>query len=410
MAAGPLQGVRILDFTHVWAGPLGTRILGDLGAEIIKVEAPWARGRARTPRASVMNPADKADHWNHQGVTNKLNRNKLGVCIDSKTAEGHQALRDLVRNVDVVIENFSARAMPSMGLGWETLRELNPRLIYVAMPGYGVSGPNRDFVAFGPSVEPMCGLTSVMGYGPDEPRVTATAVPDACGGVTAAAAVVTALHRRDQTGRGGFVELALQEAAIALFGEYFLLDQLEGTPRRIGNAHEDFSPHGVYRCAGEDDWIAIAVRRDDEWRALAALLPDGADRSEYASAAGRLAARDSLDQLLDGWTRSFDKIELADRLQAAGITAGAVMVTPDFLADPQVRARGFFVELGDEHVEPKPYPSLPLTIDGRRGDGWRRAPRLGEHNHQVLRDLLGMSDQEIAALQAQGVITDRPPD
>ena len=194
---GPLNGVRILDFTHVWAGPLATRILADLGADVIKVEAPWARGFANRPQGATTRVEPMDDHWNRQGPTNKLNRNKRGLCLDSKADAGRDVLLDLVRHTDVVIENFSARAMTSMGLGWKALEAANPDVIYVAMPGFGVSGPYRSYVAFGPSVEPMCGLTSVMGYSPGEPRVTAMAVPDPCGGVTAAAAVVTALHRRD---------------------------------------------------------------------------------------------------------------------------------------------------------------------------------------------------------------------
>lgn len=411
MAEGPLHGVRVLDFTHVWAGPLGTRILADLGADIIKVEAPWARGLATPPAGSAtLNVNAAADHWNHQGVTNKLNRNKRGVCLDSKQPAGHKILTELVKQCDVVIENFSARAMTSMGLGWDTLRALNPRVIYVAMPGYGVSGPNREFVAFGPSVEPMCGLTSFMGYGPDEPRVTAMAVPDACGGVTAAAAVMTALHRRDETGVGGFMELALQEAAIALFGEYFLLDQLEGIPPRMGNANLDFAPHGVYRCAGEDEWIAIAVGDAPQWHALADLTGLGWDADErYQTLAARHEHRGELDAALEGWTAGQDKLALMERLQRVGVPAGAVMITPEFLADPQVAARGFFAELGGDHIESKPFPGLPLKIDGERGRGWVRAPKLGEHNREVLGELLGMESAAIDALEADGVITSRPP-
>lgn len=322
---GPLNGVRILDFTHVWAGPLATRILADLGADVIKVEAPWARGFANRPQGTTtrIDPAD--DHWNRQGPTNKLNRNKRGLCLDSKAAAGHEVLLDLVRHVDVVIENFSARAMASMGLGWDALEKANPDVIYVAMPGFGVSGPHRSFVAFGPSVEPMCGLTSVMGYNPDEPRVTAMAVPDPCGGVTAAAAVVTALHRRDRTGRGGFIELALQEAAIALFGEYFLLDQMNALPDRMGNAHADFAPHGVYRCRGDDAWLAIAVQDESEWTQLKRII--GADwcaDPDFEGLANRIAHREALDRRISTWTQSGDAMALAQELQAHGIAAGPV--------------------------------------------------------------------------------------
>ena len=408
---GPLSGVRVLDFTHVWAGPLATRILADLGADVIKVEAPWARGVASRPQGTttLVEPAD--DHWNRQGPTNKLNRNKRGLCLDSKSAAGHGVLLDLVREVDVVIENFSARAMASMGLGWDVLRDANPNVIYVAMPGFGVSGPNRSFVAFGPSVEPMCGLTSVMGYSPEEPRVTAMAVPDPCGGVTAAAAVLTALHRRDQTGRGGFVELALQEAAIALFGEYILLDQMNALPERMGNAHADHAPHGVYRCQGDDAWIALAAQDDADWLALRRLIDaDWCASTAFATLAERQKNRDDLDTALEAWTSQFDAIELADRLQDEGIAAGPVYTAPEFMNDPQVLERGYFTALPASHMEPVPYPGLPVRLDGERGRGYCPAPRLGEHNREILSEVLGLGEAAIDELTRDGVLFDRPPD
>lgn len=410
MAAGPLQDVRILDFTHVWAGPLATRILGDLGAQIIKVEAPWARGIAAQSASRFVEAGE--DHWNRQGVTNKLNRNKRGICLDSKTEEGHKILKGLVERCDVVIENFSARAMNSMGLDYETLKRLNPQVIYVAMPGYGVSGPNKDFVAFGPSVEPMCGLTSFMGYSPEEPRVTAMAVPDACGGVTAAAAVMTALRRREETGEGGFLELALHEAAIVLFGEYFLLDQLEGIPQRMGNAHADYAPHGVYRCRGDDEWIAIAVQNEAEWLRLSEYAQDNWHLdTRFVTLAGRHAHRKDLDRQIESWTMEREKTDLMKDLQGIGIAAGALMVTPEFLNDAQIKDRNFFVELGSDTIEPRPFPGIPFTIDNeKRGTGWTAAPKLGEHNSEVLKELLGMSDAEIDDLRHEGVITERPPD
>lgn len=414
MAEGPLEGIRILDFTHVWAGPLATRVLGDLGAEILKVEAPWARGPAG-PRP----PADEErygetygdDHWNRQGVTNKLNRNKRGLSVNSKSDKGHSILLELVKQCDVVIENFSANAMTSMGLDWEALHAANPAIIYIAMPGFGHSGPYRDYVAYGTVVEPMCGLTALMGYGPDEPRVTATAIPDPSAGLAAAAAVVTALERRDEDGKGRYVELSLQEAAIALFGEYFLLQQLTGAPGRNGNGDPACAPSAIYPCSGEDEWIAIHVSSDDQWSALCALI--GADwcaDEKFTTNAARLEHRQQLDEHLRKWTRHRDKHDLTKQLQAAEVAAGAVQTTPDLLEDPQNIARGYFVELGNSSIEDKPFPGLPVIIDGKRGDGYQPAPKLGEHNRDVLGELLGMTAAEIEALEREGVLYSRPPD
>jgi|TARA_Y100000310_G_scaffold343786_1_gene453018 crotonobetainyl-CoA:carnitine CoA-transferase CaiB-like acyl-CoA transferase len=413
MTDRPLSGIRILDFTHVWAGPLATRILGDLGAEVIKVESPWARGPATLPPgapALVSNYGE--DHWNRQSVTNKLNRNKRGLCIDAKSAAGHAALVGLVKHCDVVIENFSARALAaSMGLGWDVLKSVNPNIIYVAMPGFGISGCYADFVAYGTIVEPMCGLTAFMGYSAEEPRVSATAVPDASAGVTAAAAVVTALQRRDEEGVGGYVEISLQEAAMALFGEYFLLEQLEGTPPRMGNGHADYAPSGVYRCSGDDEWIAITARDETEWHNLAANAGLGWESEQhFGSLQCRHDNRTVLDETIQSWTCGFNKTELMIRLQEAGVPAGAVMVTPEFLEDPQVVDRQFFVEFSADHMDTKPFPGLPIRINDARGQGWQRAPKLGEHNHEILHDLLGMDDASIEDLERLGVIATRPPE
>jgi crotonobetainyl-CoA:carnitine CoA-transferase CaiB-like acyl-CoA transferase len=413
MPDGPLRGVRVLDFTHVWAGPLCSRTLGDLGAEVIKVEAAWARGTATPPAASPLtsgasNPND--DHWNRQGVTNKLNRNKLGICVDSKRDEGRDVLMQLVRECDVVVENFSARAMKSMGLDWSVLSAINPAIIYVAMPGFGHSGPYKDYVAYGTVVEPMCGLTSFMGYGPDEPRVTATAVPDPSAGMAAATAIVTALSRRDRDGKGRYVELSLQEAAIALFGEYFLLEQMGETPQPSGNTHPDYSPCGVYPASGQDDWLAISVRDDDEWRRLAAVLgPAAQDDGRFSDRDGRARHHDVIDEHISAWTRVRDKASAMAELQAVGVAAGAVNRTSDLLADPQNCARDYFVELHAPHMNSMQYAGLPVRINGKRAEGWHAAPRLGEHNREVLTGLLGMDDAEVDALYDAGVLTEHPP-
>jgi crotonobetainyl-CoA:carnitine CoA-transferase CaiB-like acyl-CoA transferase len=410
----PLTGVRILDLTHVWAGPLATRILADLGAEVFKVEAASARGmRVIPPHGAGIYPHGDpgTEPWNRQGIFNKLNRNKKGLSIDLKSDDGRKLLLSLAGQCDVIVENFSARTMPRLGLDYATLTTVNPGLIYLAMPGFGTTGPYRDFVAYGPSVEPMTGLTAVMGYSGDEPRMTAMALPDACAGVTAAAAIVTAIARRTDTGKGGFIDLSLHEAAISLFGEFPIERQLTGAePEVFGNAHPEYAPHGIYPCSGADAWIHIAIRTDREWKRLcgvaAGALPDAA---EYATAAGRRADAAALDLRVADWTRSHDKVSLMHALQREGIAAGAVLNAPELLSDPHLDARGFLVTLGAPHIEPFPYPGSPVRIDGQHAEDWFAAPRLGEHNADVLQDVLGLDAEEIARLAAAGVIVDEPP-
>ena len=415
---GPLAGTRVLDFTHVWAGPLATRILADLGAEVVKVEAPFVRGPANVgPTRAGIYPDDVLgpDPWNRQGIFNKLNRNKLGVAVDIKHAEGRALVTDLVRRSDVVIDNFSARAMGSMGFDIAALQALNPSIIHVTMPGYGTTGPYSGFVAYGPSVEPMAGFTALMGYSDAEPRVSAIALPDAIAGVTAATAVVTALYRRDVLGETGLLECALHEGAVAMLGEYFIRCQLDGKPpTRHGNGHPVHAPQGVYRCAadavvGDDAWIAIAVTTTAQWRALAALLALP-EHPEWRTTQGRRADAQAIHELIEAYTRRHDRLQLMRRLQSAGVPAGAVLTAPDWLNDEHLRARKFFVPLGAAHIETLPYPGSPMQIDGRRGEDWFAAPRLGQHNAFVACEQLGWSAQRLAAAQASGACVERPPD
>ena len=419
MADGPLREVRILDLTHVWAGPLATRILGDLGAQVVKVEAPMGRGprqfRGGLPLGGWLGgkpptPSEDADTnpladepWNANAIFVKLQRNKQSLAIDLKTDAGRRTFLELVAVADVVIENFSARAMPALGLGYEQLAAANPRIIYVAMPGYGKSGPYRDRVAFGPTVEPMSGLTTVMGYGVDEPRNTAMALMDPTSGVNAAAIVVDAVRRRRQTSEGAFVEMSLHEGGVALCGPWLVETQMGGSIRPMGNRHPQMAPHGVYRCAGDDAWVAIACRDDEDWQALRGLIDE---LPECADLAARFKAHAAIDAALSSWTAQRDKQLAADILQRHGVPAGAVNITPDMAADAQVQARGFFVPL---EYGPTPMPGNPIKMNGIGSEDWTPCPRLGADNGKVLKDWLGYDEARIRALEEAGVIVDKPP-
>ena len=407
-ATRPLAGVRIIDLTRIWAGPLATRILADLGAEVIKVEAPSGRG----PAAGMPGSAPVERPWNRQPLFNKLNRNKQSVAIDLKSAAGRHAFLALVRASDVVIENFSARAMPGLGLGYEALRAVKPDVIYIGMPSFGMDGPYRDYVGLGPSIEPTTGLTALMGYGPDEPRVTSKAISDAIGGTNAAVAVLVALARHARTGEGACIDLSQQECGIAFLGEHVLERQLTGRePERRGNAHRAYAPHGVYRCAGDDDWIAIAVRDDAEWAALDAAAGRGwAADARFATLEARRAHRAALDDAIEAWTCAQEKRALMAALQARRVPAGAVLATPEWTSDPHLVDRGYFAELTHPEAGPERWDGLPLRFDGRRPyDRWVPAPLLGGDNVAVLREIARISADDIARLAERGVIVDRPP-
>ncbi len=407
LCRGPLNGVRILDLTHVWAGPLATRFLADLGAAVVKIERPMGRGPREyrgTPIGGWIGGEPGDEPWNANAVFVKLQRNKRSLALDLKTEAGRETFLELVAVADVVIENFSARAMPALGLDHERLHDANPRLICVTAPGYGRSGPWRDRVAFGPSVEPMSGLTTVMGYGPDEPRNTAMALMDAITAVNAAAAVMTALRRRQRTGKGAFVELALHEGGVALCGTWLVERQLGGTPARMGNRHPQMAPHGVYRCAGEDNWLALGCRNAEDWRALCALLGDALDPDWDLDA--RRHHHAAIDRAIGAWTVIRDKGTAAIELQAAGVASGPINTTSDMTADPQVQHRGFFVPL---EPGPTPMPGSPIHMAGVGSEDWRPCPTLGQDNAAVLSQWLGYDERRIAELEQAGVIVDKPP-
>ena len=381
MAKGPLNGIRILDLTHVWAGPLATRILADLGADVVKIESPTGRGPRSYGQASPIGgwiggtPGDEP--YNVNAVFVKLQRNKKSVAVDLKTTAGRATFLELVKKADVVMENFSVRAMPSLRLDYEKLAEANPKIIYVSMPGYGMDGPYRNRVAFGPSVEPLSGLTDVMGYGPDEPRNTAMALPDPITALNATSAVVTALRRRQQLG---------------------------GAVERLGNRHPNMAPCGIYRCAGTDDWVAIACRDDRDWQAICATIPGTLDAT--AGFDERVQAHHTIDQQVETWTRHYSKNDAATILQQANIPAGPVNTTPDMTSDPQTIARNFFVSI---EPGPTPIPGNPIKMNEVSSADWSPCPRLGENNHAILSEWLDYSNEDIRELESSGVIVDRPP-
>ncbi len=412
----PLEGIRVLDLSRVWAGPVTGRILGDLGADVIKIEAPTNRGPrevASGTRGYLITPETERMPWNAQTVFNQLQRNRRGVCLDLKTEDGKALFLDLVRESDVVLENFSARAMTRLGLGYDVMREANPRIIYIPMPAFGRTGPYRDYVGLGTSVEPLAAIPSILGYVGGHAQTAAIAIPDPMAGTTAAAAVLTALEQRDRTGEGCEFDFSQQEGGIGFIGEYFIDAQLTGRdPERVGNEHPRFAPHNTYPCRGEDEWIAIAVRDEREWAALASVAGDGWERdSRFATEESRRDHRGALDGLIAEWTRMHDKRELTIVLMEAGVPAGAVLKGPDLVADPHLTARGYFAPLKHPVTGPQLFDGAPFVVDGTRGyDWWVPTPTLGEHNREVLRDVLGLSDAALDALEASGVLATEPPE
>ncbi|HEY8490226.1 MAG TPA: CoA transferase [Dehalococcoidia bacterium] len=418
MTGLPLEGVRVLDLTRVWAGPLATRILADFGAEVIKVESRSARGPASVPaeyaRRSGFYPNGEAGErpWNRNGFHNKMNRNKRSVTIELNTEDGVALFRRLVAVSDVVIENYSPRVMANFGLDYPRLREVRPDIIMVSMPGYGMTGPYRDRVSYGTTLEPEAGLSSLMGYPDRGPQRLGVAYPDPVAGIHAAGAVLMALWHRRRTGRGQYVDLAQVETAVNVIGEYVVGYQLNGRrPARLGNRHPWMAPHGCYPCRGEDRWITIAVGDDAAWQGLCRVLgrPDLAADPRLATPQGRWEHQEEIDTAIRSWTQDQEMLDAMHRLQAAGVPAGAVLDARDLATNEHLEARGFFPRLTHPDAGTHPYPGQPIRLSATPAVFRTDAPRLGEHNEEVFKGLAGLSDQEYDRLVEQGVIGDRPP-
>lgn len=418
LADGPLAGVRVLDLTRVWAGPLAARILADLGADVIRVEAPWGRGPAGVDTSSVLathyypddDPGER--HWNRIGFENKYALNKRSVALDLTHPGARDALETLIAGADVLIENYSPRVMPQLGLGEDRLNDLNPGLIYVTMPGYGRTGPDADRVAYGPMIDGHAGLSSLMGYEDSPGWKGGVAWPDPVAGIHAAGAALAALlaRRADPGARGLTVELSQLEATVHMVGDAVLAAQLSGrNPEPPGNRHPCFAPQGVYRTAGDDRWLAVSVTDDGAWAALcrAAGWPpetaalSGPERQERGA---------EMDRLLAAWAAPLDAAETAARLQAAGVAAAPVADAPQVLADPHLAARGFFVPVAHPEAGTHPWPRLPVVLSATPATIRRPAPLLGQHNHEVLTTLAGLDEATLAALLAAGAVADRPPE
>ncbi len=412
----PLNSVRVLDLTMAWAGPYATRLLADMGAEVIKIEAPnsWDVVRTLTGQPPTVERVwDKSPYFNH------LNRNKYGCALDLANLRGRELFLRLVAISDVVIENFRAEVMDNLRLDYEALAAVNERIIVVSMPGHGKTGPERDYVTYGTTIELLSGLAHMTGYEGGPPHKTGIAYPDPLAGAAAAGAVALALWDRRRTGRGQYIEVAQRENMINVIGEYVVGHSMSGRePARRGNRHCSMAPHGCYRCSGEDEWLTIACETDAQFAALCGVIerPGLARDERFADVVSRYRNQDALDEIIAGWTRERSKSEAAEALQAAGVPAMPVLSVPDVFADQQLRARAPTGARPGAFFEPVSHSIAGVwEIEGVH---WRMsetpahvrlpAPTFGEHNDYVFRDLLGLSDEEIASLAADGVTGDSP--
>jgi len=399
----PLEGIRVVDLTMMWAGPYATHLLGEMGAEVIKIESPRAWDNVRT-----LFPIPGPEPWNASFYFNDYNREKKSLTLDLAQPRGRELFLALVSRSDAVIENYRADVLDRLGIGWDALRAARPDIILVSMAGFGKTGADRELVGFGPIVEQMAGLTSLTGYGDDGvPYKTGISYGDPVAGTAAAGALVLALIQRRRTGRGACIDLAQREVMAEMLGEAFVAASLRGEePVHRGNRDARFAPQGVYPCQGKEQWLALSVRSDAEWRALCGVI--GAPELAGLTAAERRVRHDELDAALERWTRTQDAAAAQDALQARRIPAARMLDSDSVHWDPHLLARDAWDFLRHPRMQPYPQPVPAWRLLEANPRPRRPAPLFGEHNREILCGLLGVAEAELAELAAAGVIGDAP--
>jgi len=397
--ARALEGLRILDFTHVLAGPFATRVLGDLGADVVKVHS-----HTRTLGAGAAPSYPYYVMWN---------RNKRCLALDMSKEEARAIGRALAERADVVIENFSVGVLDRWGLGFESVRAANPRVIYVSMSGMGKSGPWAGFVTYAPTVHALAGLTYLTGVPGREDIGVGFSYNDHLAGLHAAVVVLAAVEARRRSGRGQLIDLSQFEVGVN-FAAPALMDYFANgrVAEPAGNRlpYDAAAPHNCYPCAGDDRWIAIAVMDDTQWASLKRVMghPAWAGDERYESVGGRAGGVEELDARIAAWTRERDAYGLQTALQEAGVPAGVVQTGEDLVErDPQLKSREFFTTTEDEHAAlggAQPVDRLPLQFSATPVTEYRAARGLGADNASVLADWLGMGEPEVRAREEDGTL------
>jgi crotonobetainyl-CoA:carnitine CoA-transferase CaiB-like acyl-CoA transferase len=404
-AKRPLEGLRVLDLTTWWAGPSATAFLAALGADVIHVEAPARMDGARMVGAAFL---PRPQFWELSNFFLTVNVNKRDLAIDLTTDRGRELFLELVAQSDVVVENATPRVMDKLKLGWDVIHAANPQAILTRMPAYGLDGPWRERPGFAQNIEQASGLAWLTGEPSDQPRIQ-RGPADPNGGMHAAFATLAALEQRERTGEGSLVESSLFDAALAIAAELVIEWSAYQNPLlRIGNRSVTAAPQGVYACIGDDDWLAITVATDEQWRALVDLLDRAELKApELATEAGRRAQHDLLDSVLAEWSAKHEIDDAVATLLDAGIPAAQARDPRLAARNPQFRHRGYHQLVEHPVAGVVPIPTLPYRISG---EPWIRtpSPTLGQHNQEILTDLLGLTQDDIDQLTADGVIATAP--
>jgi crotonobetainyl-CoA:carnitine CoA-transferase CaiB-like acyl-CoA transferase len=390
-----LNGLRILDFSRVLAGPYATRMLSDFGAEVIKVQS-----------GAVNNGVEN----NNNGYFYAWNRNKLGITLNMGMGhpEATELALKLASKCDVVLENFTPRVMANWGMQYESLRKVKPDIIMISLSGMGQDGPWRDFAAYGPTIEALTGITALTAFDAEHPLGTGIALSDHVGGIVGVWAILTALEHRARTGEGQYIDISEHEAMCSLMGPA-LLDGTTGggtlTPPGNDAEWDEHAFYGCYPCRGKERWCVMAVRSDAEWRVLANIIdPGGNLAAAYPDAASRREHAAAIHPVIERWTRQHSPKRVTETLQAAGVAAAPVNNARDLVRDPHLKARNFFFRRHHRSLGNTLYEASPIRLSRNPARPPHNAPRFGQHNDYVFGELLGLSKAEISRLKTARII------
>ena len=385
---GSLSGLRVLDLTRVWAGPLATRIYGDYGADVIKVSDP------RVPLVT------------ENGLNSKLNRNKRNIGLRLDKSEGRDIFLELTSISDVVIENFRPRVMRNLGLTYEILIQTNPHIVMCSMPGFGLEGPYAEYPAFGTTAEALAGIPGLTGYDSSLPISSGMAYGDPVSGLNAVGILLTALRQRNLTGRGQFLDIALAASPACNLGEFFGASSSNGyQPEINGNKSIQYCPHGVYKTKGDDEWIAVSVIDETAWCALVGLIGDPNLKSEkYLLIDNRKKDEDLIDARLSAWFESKESNNVMIQLQNSGVSAGSVSNNRQLLSDPHLNDRGFFADMYEPRFGLKRYDGQSILGNFVDKSNWMTTRDVGESSKEILVELLGYTKADCKKLEKEETV------
>ena len=400
---GPLSGYRVLDFGWVLAGALPGMVLADMGAEVLKVETRQRMDYMRLGRPIIGDEPDPEQH----PLFHNVNRGKLSIAVNTTKPGAIDLIKELVPHCDVVVENFSPGVMDRLGLGYDVLSGIKSEIVMASISSNGQTGPLRDLRAYAPSIGALSGLDSTMGYEGERPLGLKHAYADIVGALHSVFAIVSALHQKERTGQGQYIDVSMLRATVATMGaglmEYEMTGRVMG-PK--GNYDPAMAPYGNYPCQGDDAWVSIAVRTEDEWQGLKTGMdnPAWCEEERFSSRYSRLENRRDLDDNLSAWTRERTPGYITELLQANGVAAIPVMGAEDRLFNPHFKERGLYSDIEHPSLGVEPVYNIMWNLERTPPSIHRHAPLLGEHNQKIFGGLLGMAEGEITRLEEDQVL------